>query len=140
MASTTSTASSPAKRRSGNRGWYENTNAIEPPHDEKYHLTEDLAQHGIDWLRRHQAFSPDKPFFLYWAPGAGHGPHHIFKEWADKYKGKFDDGWDKYRERVFARQKQLGWIPADTKLTPRAESMASLGQYSGGGTPVPDGG
>jgi len=103
----------------------ENTNQIEPPHDEKYHLSEDLAQHGIDWLRRHQAFSPDKPFFLYWAPGAGHGPHQIFKEWADKYKGKFDSGWDAYRERVFARQKQLGWIPADTKLTPRADNMPS---------------
>ncbi len=103
----------------------ENTNQIEPPHDPKYHLSEDLAQRGVAWLRRHQAFAPDKPFFLYWAPGAGHGPHQIFKEWADKYKGKFDDGWDAYRERVFARQKQLGWIPADTKLTPRAESMAS---------------
>ena len=103
----------------------ENTNQIEPPHDEKYHLSEDLAQHGIDWLRRHQAFSPDKPFFLYWAPGAGHGPHQIFKEWADKYKGKFDSGWDAYRERVFARQKQMGWIPADTKLTPRADNMPS---------------
>ena len=101
----------------------ENTNAIEPPHDPKYHLSEDLAQHGVDWLRRHQAFAPDKPFFLYWAPGAGHGPHQISKEWADKYKGKFDDGWDAYRERVFARQKQLGWIPVDTILTPRAESM-----------------
>jgi len=103
----------------------ENTNQVEPPHDEKYHLSEDLAQHGIDWLRRHQAFTPDKPFFLYWAPGAGHGPHQIFKEWADKYKGKFDNGWDAYRERVFARQKQLGWIPADTKLTPRADNMPS---------------
>ena len=101
----------------------ENTNAIEPPHDAKYHLSEDLAQHGVDWLRRHQAFAPDKPFFLYWAPGAAHGPHQIFKEWADKYKGRFDEGWDAYRERVFARQKQLGWIPADTILTPRAESM-----------------
>ena len=101
----------------------ENTNQIEPPHSEKYHLSEDLAQRGIDWLRRHQAFAPDKPFLLYWAPGAGHGPHQIFKEWADKYKGKFDNGWDAYRERVFARQKQLGWIPADTKLTPRAASM-----------------
>ena len=62
---------------------------------------------------------------MYWAPGAGHGPHQIFKEWADKYKGKFDDGWDAMRERVFRRQKELGWIPADTKLTPRADSMAS---------------
>jgi len=103
----------------------ENTNQIEPPHDEKYHLSEDLAQHGIDWLRKHQAFAPDKPFFMYWAPGAGHGPHQIFKDWADKYKGKFDSGWDAYRERVFARQKQLGWIPADTKLTPRAANMPS---------------
>ena len=104
---------------------YENLNAIEPPHNEKYHLTEDMADKGLAWLKRHQAFSPDKPFLMYWAPGAVHGPHHIFPEWADKYKGKFDDGWDKYRERVFARQKELGWIPADTKLTPRAESMAS---------------
>ena len=55
--------------------------------------------------------------------GAGHGPHHIFKEWADKYKGKFDDGWDAYRERVFKRQKEMGWIPADTKLTPRDKTM-----------------
>ena len=75
---------------------FENTNPIEPPHDEKYHLTEDLADKAIDWLRKHQAFAPDKPFFMYWAPGAAHGPHHIFKEWADKYKGKFDDGWDAY--------------------------------------------
>jgi len=103
----------------------ENTNQIEPPHSEKYHLSEDLAQRGIDWLRRHRAFAPDKPFLLYWAPGAGHGPHQIFKEWADKYKGKFDNGWDEYRERVFARQKQFGWIPADTKLTSRAASMPS---------------
>ena len=101
----------------------ENTNAIEPPHNPTYHLSEDLAQRGVDWLRRHQAFAPDKPFFLYWAPGAAHGPHQIHKAWADKYKGRFDDGWDAYRERVFARQKQLGWIPADTLLTPRAESM-----------------
>jgi arylsulfatase A-like enzyme len=101
----------------------ENTNVIEPPHNPKYHLSEDLAQRGVDWLRRHRAFAPDKPFLLYWAPGAGHGPHQIHKEWADKYKGQFDDGWDAYRERVFARQKQQGWIPADTLLTPRAESM-----------------
>ena len=75
--------------------------------------------------------------FMYWAPGAVHGPHHIFKEWADKYKGKFDNGWDAYRERVFARQKQLGWIPADTKLTPRADIDGVLGQHSRGAAPVP---
>ncbi len=104
---------------------YENLNAVEPPHDEKYHLTEDMVEKGLAWVKRHQAFSPDKPFLMYWAPGAAHGPHHIFPEWADKYAGKFDDGWDKYRDRVFARQKQLGWIPADTELTPRDETMAS---------------
>jgi len=104
---------------------YENLNPVEPPHGEKYHLTEDMAEQALAWLKRHQAFSPDKPFFMYWAPGAAHGPHHIFPEWADKYKGKFDDGWDKYRERVFARQKELGVIPSDAKLTPRDPTMAS---------------
>ena len=102
---------------------FENRNAVEPPHSEKYHLSEDLADKAVAWLRRHQAFSADKPFLLYWAPGAGHGPHHIFKEWADKYKGKFDDGWDAYRERVFKRQKEMGWIPADTQLTLRDKTM-----------------
>ncbi|MGP0067378.1 MAG: arylsulfatase [Isosphaeraceae bacterium] len=104
---------------------YENLNAIEPPHGEKYHLSEDLVDKGLAWIRRHQAFSPDKPFLMYWAPGGAHGPHHIFPQWADKYKGKFDDGWDKYRERVFARQKQYGWIPAGAELTPRADTMAA---------------
>jgi arylsulfatase A-like enzyme len=104
---------------------FENLNPVEPPHDPTYHLTQDMADKALSWIGRHQSFSPDKPFLIYWAPGAAHGPHHIFKQWADRYKGRFDDGWDAYRERVFARQKQLGWIPQDTKLTPRAESMAS---------------
>ena len=104
---------------------YENLTAIEPPHSEKYHLTEDMVDKGLTWIKRHQAFSPDKPFLMYWAPGGAHGPHHIFPEWADKYKGKFDDGWDKYRERVFQRQKELGWIPADSKLTERPDTLAS---------------
>jgi arylsulfatase A-like enzyme len=102
---------------------YENLNPIEPPHDERYHLSEDLAERGLAWMKQHRAFSPDKPFFMYWAPGAAHGPHHIFKEWADKYKGQFDDGWDAMRERIFERQQELGWIPDDTRLTPRADSM-----------------
>ncbi len=103
----------------------ENTNIIEPPHGESYHLSEDMADKGIAWLRKHRAFSPDKPFLMYWAPGAAHGPHQVGKEWSSKYKGKFDTGWDAYRERVFARQKQLGWIPADTQLTPRNKTMPS---------------
>ena len=101
----------------------ENTTAIEPPHDENYHLTEDMAEKGIGWLKRHRAFSPDKPFLMYWAPGGVHGPHHVFQNWADKYKGKFDQGWDKLREETFARQKQLGVIPADCQLTARPKDV-----------------
>ncbi|HTE24595.1 arylsulfatase [Flavitalea sp.] len=106
-----------------------NTTPVEHPHKTQghiyYHLTEDIADDAIHWLREQQAFSPDKPFFMYWAPGAVHGPHQVAKEWADKYKGKFDDGWDKYRERAFARQKTLGWIPQDAELTARDKTMAS---------------
>jgi arylsulfatase len=104
---------------------FENFNPVEPPHNEKYHLSEDLADKAVTWMRRHRAYAPDKPFFMYWASGASHGPHHIFKEWADKYKGKFDDGWDAMRERIFERQKKLGWIPANAKLTARADTMAA---------------
>ena len=103
----------------------ENTTAIEPPHDENYHLTDDMVAKGITWLKKHRAFSPDKPFFMYWAPGGVHGPHHVNAVWADKYKGKFDQGWDKLREETFARQKALGWIPANTELTPRDPTMPS---------------
>ena len=104
---------------------FENVNPIEPPHDENYHLSEDLSDRAIAWMRKHRAYAPDKPFFMYWAPGAAHGPHHVASVWADKYKGKFDDGWDALRERTFQRQKELGWIPAATQLTPRADSMAA---------------
>lgn len=105
---------------------YDNRNAIEAPHElngKPYHLTDDLADKAITWLKKHQSFSPDKPFFMYWAPGAVHGPHHVFKEWADKYEGKFDQGWDELRKEIFARQKEIGWIPADTQLTDRASTM-----------------
>jgi len=103
----------------------ENYNYVEPPHDPKYHLTEDMTEKALAWLDKHQAFSPDKPFLMYWAPGAVHGPHHIFKEWADKYKGRFDDGWDAYRERTYKRQLEMGIIPANTELTARDETMPS---------------
>ena len=102
-----------------------NTTEVTEEKPKGYHLTEDIAQDVIKWLREQNAYEPDKPFFIYWAPGAAHGPHQIFKEWADKYKGKFDDGWDKYRERTFAREKAMGWIPQDAQLTPRAATMAS---------------
>lgn len=104
-----------------------NTTVVLPPKspEEGYHLSEDLAEDAIRWLQTHQATRPDQPFFMYWASGAIHGPHHVMKEWADKYKGKFDDGWDAYRERVFERAKEKGWIPHDAQLTDRHVTMAS---------------
>lgn len=104
-----------------------NTTSVLPPKspEEGYHLSEDLAEDAIKWLNKHKAIQPDKPFYMYWASGAVHGPHQVPKEWSDKYKGKFDDGWDAYRERVFKRALEKGWIPPGTKLTPRHEKMAS---------------
>ena len=105
---------------------WENTTPISPPHVENYedfHLTEAMADKAITWMRRHLALNPDRPFLMWWTPGAVHGPHHVAKEWADKYKGKFSDGWDAYQQRVFERQKAMGWIPADTKLAPRPEGI-----------------
>ena len=102
----------------------ENYDHIEPPEDQPdYHLTSDLADKALAWLDDYRAFSPDSPFFMYWAPGGVHGPHHVFPEWADKYKGKFDDGWDAYRQRVFARQLEMGIVPPGTKLTERDETL-----------------
>ncbi|MCD5348323.1 arylsulfatase [Agromyces sp. H3Y2-19a] len=102
-----------------------NTTGVLPPKspEEGYHLSEDLADDAMHWLRDHKANAPDKPFYMYWATGAIHGPHHIMKEWADKYKGKFDDGWDAYRETAFAGAKESGWIPDSAELTPRPESL-----------------
>lgn len=101
----------------------ENRTPIEPPHGT--HLSELMADRAISWLHEHRSYSPDEPFFMYWAPGAVHGPHQVASEWADKYKGKFDQGWDSLRAEIFERQKKLGWVPEDTELTPRAESMAA---------------
>ncbi|MCI0661152.1 MAG: arylsulfatase [Acidobacteria bacterium] len=92
---------------------------VDPPKtpEEGYHLTEDLTNKAIQFIADSKQLAPDKPFFLYFATGAHHAPHHVPKEWADKYKGKFDDGWDKYREKVFARQKELGIISKDAVLS-----------------------
>ena len=87
--------------------------------EEGYHFTEDMTDHAIDWIRQQKALMPDKPFFIYYAPGATHAPHHVPTEWSDKYKGKFDQGWDKLREESFERQKKLGVIPKDAELTAR---------------------
>jgi arylsulfatase A-like enzyme len=100
---------------------YEGTTPIEPEKtpEEGYHFTEDMTNKAIKWTRQQKALMPDKPFFMYFAPGACHAPHHVSKEWIEKYKGKFDQGWDKLREETFARQKKLGVIPADAVLTAR---------------------
>lgn len=104
-----------------------NTTSVLPPKspEEGYHLSEDIADDAIAWLRDHKALAPDQPFFMYWATGAIHGPHHIMKEWADKYAGVFDDGWDAYREDAHAGAKAAGWIPEDAELTPRPDSLAA---------------
>ena len=100
---------------------YEGTTPVEPPKtpEQGYHLTEDLADHAINWIRTQKSIAPSKPFFIYFAPGATHAPHHVSKEWIEKYKGKFAHGWDQQREITFAKQKELGVIPQDAELTPR---------------------
>lgn len=103
---------------------YEGTESISPYlNNPKYNLNEDLSQHASDWVKRQKSVAPEKPFFLYYVPGATHAPHHVSKEWSDKYKGKFDQGWDKLREETFARQKKQGVIPANAKLTPRPKEI-----------------
>ena len=102
-----------------------NTSTVLPPKtpEEGYHLSEDIADDAIGWLRDHKTTAPDKPFFMYWATGAIHGPHHIMKEWADKYQGRFDDGWDIYREQALEGAKAAGWVPQDAVLTPRPDNL-----------------
>jgi len=100
---------------------YEGTTPVEPKKtpEQGYHFTEDMTDKAIKWVRQQKALMPDKPFFMYYAPGATHAPHQVPKSWADRYKGKFDQGWDKLREEIFARQKERGVIPADATLTAR---------------------
>ncbi|HUA11052.1 MAG TPA: arylsulfatase [Solirubrobacteraceae bacterium] len=87
--------------------------------EEGYHLTEDLADRAIDWIRQQKALMPDKPFFVYFAPGATHAPLHVPGEWSERYRGRFDGGWDSLRDEIFARQKALGVVPDDVQLTDR---------------------
>ena len=100
---------------------YRDTVPVEPDRhpEEGYHFTEDMTDHTIDWVRQQKALMPDKPFFVYYAPGATHAPHHVPPEWSAKYAGRFDQGWDALREETFARQRELGVVPADAELTAR---------------------
>jgi arylsulfatase A-like enzyme len=104
---------------------YDGTTPVEPDRtpDEGYHLMEDMTDKAIQWVREQKALMSDKPFFVYFAPGATHAPHHVPKEWADKYKGRFDQGWDVLREETLTRQKALGVVPPDTELTTRHEEI-----------------
>ncbi|CAD0232645.1 MULTISPECIES: arylsulfatase [Planktothrix] len=111
---------------------YEGTIPIEPPKtpEEGYHLTEDLGDKAISWVSQQKALMPDKPFFMYFAPGATHAPHHVPKEWIEKYKGKFAHGWDQQREITFAQQKQLGVISPNAELTARHAEIPAWDEMS----------
>jgi arylsulfatase len=104
---------------------YEGTTPVEVTKtpDEGYHLMEDMTDKALGWIGQQKALTPQIPFFIYFAPGATHAPHHVPKEWADKYKGRFDAGWDALREETFDRQKKLGVIPADAELTARPKEI-----------------
>ena len=104
---------------------YEGTNPVEQEKtpEQGYHFTEDMTDKAIAWVRQQKALMSDKPFFVYFAPGATHAPHHVPKEWSDKYKGRFDRGWDAVREETLARQKELGVVPSDCELAPRHEEI-----------------
>ncbi len=110
---------------------FEGTRPIEPYMGKPdYNFDYDIADQAIRWVRNQKAVAPDKPFFLYYAPGATHSPHHPKKEWIAKYKGKFDQGWDKVREETLARQKKLGIVPENTQLTKRHAELPAWGSLS----------
>lgn len=102
---------------------YDGVTMIETPSDPKYHFTTDMTNQSISWVRQQQALQPNKPFFIYFAPGATHAPHHAPKEYIEKYKGKFDGGWDKLREEIVARQVKMGIIPEGTQLAPKPKEI-----------------
>lgn len=106
---------------------YRNTTDVNPPStpEKGYHFAKDMTDETINWLNQVNAAHPDQPWFVYYSTGAAHAPHHAPKEWREKYKGQFDQGWDKLREETFERQKKLGVVPADAKLTTRPQEIPS---------------
>ncbi|QEG01932.1 Arylsulfatase [Stieleria maiorica] len=104
---------------------YDGVKKVNPPQVEGYHFTEDMTNQAINWVKAQQSMTPDKPFFMYFATGATHAPHHVPKDWIEKFHGKFDDGWDAVRQATYERQKDAGVIPAETKLPPRPEDIAA---------------
>lgn len=111
---------------------FENRNLVPRSDDPNYHLTEDIADKAIAWTRKVKSIAPDKPFFLYVAPGANHSPHHAPDEWIERFNGKFDAGWDTYREETLKRQIAMGVVPADTKLTKRSEGLPAWDSLEAG--------
>ena len=106
------------------------TTPIEPPDNPEYHLTPDLVDHAVAWVQAQQTLTPDKPFFVYLSFGATHAPHHVPLEWIEKYRGKFDQGWDKLRGETLARQKALGVVAPNTELTARSQGIPAWGELS----------
>jgi arylsulfatase A-like enzyme len=104
---------------------FDGTVRVEPPHDPDYHFTVDMTDKAITWMQSQHSLTPDKPFFVYFATGALHAPHHVPKEYVDRYRGKFNQGWDKLREETFARQKTLGVVPQNAELTKRPPEIPS---------------
>ncbi len=102
---------------------YDGLIKVEPPKMEHYHFTVDMTNQAINWVKAQKSMTPDKPFFVYYATGAVHAPHHVPKEWADKYKGQYDKGWDQVRVETLDRQKKLGVVPAGTKLADRPKDL-----------------
>ncbi|MDF0666083.1 MAG: arylsulfatase [Nitrospira sp.] len=102
---------------------YDGFARVELPNDPKYHLMTDMTNQAIHWMQYQKSLTPDRPFFIYFAPGATHAPHHVPKEWIATYKGKFDGGWDQFREETLARQIKLGVVPAGTRLAPKPEAI-----------------
>jgi len=102
---------------------YDGLKKVNPPKMDNYHFTTDMTNQSINWVKAQQSMTPDKPFFIYFATGAVHAPHHVSKEWSDKYKGEFDKGWDKVREESTKNMKALGVIPKNTKLAPKPEAI-----------------
>ena len=96
---------------------------------ERYHMTEDIADKAIEWMRLQRTTNPHRPFFAWFATGAAHCPHHVWQEWIDRFKGQFDDGWDTLRQQIYERQLELGVIPAGTVLTPRPAEIPSWDEY-----------
>ncbi|HEX7268022.1 MAG TPA: arylsulfatase [Streptosporangiaceae bacterium] len=117
---------------------YNGTVPVEPDRtpEEGYHFTEDMTDRAIEWVRQQKALMADKPFFVYFAPGATHAPHHVPKQWSDRYRGRFDQGWDRLREEIFARQQELGVIPPDAELTARPGEIPAWDDMPDGLKPV----